>query len=748
MRLLLTCGFLFLTHAAPAVQEIGLWKSYTSKREVRDVAIAGNVVWSATSGGLFSLHLTDGSLSEFTTSEGLRVTDLTAVTIDSAGVVWSGSSNGILHGYDPAAKAWRYVMDIHRLDAPQKRINALQLRGDTLLILSDIGVSVFLLSRMQFGDTYMRFGTGVEQISGGARRLEFYRDSLWVATAGGVAATSLSNPNPSSPDSWKLYTATHGLPSRNVGTVVAVGDSLVATTDSGLAVYGNGRWRLRAPTAGMSILDAAISGDDPQVLFFVTSAALWSFTPGSSPVQLSSHVTALTSVADGTVLGTAREGLLLGESGTSWRSYIPPGPASNRFIGIAVDNDGAVWSGTGTAAGEGIMAFDGTSWKSIRARGDARLGTDNFFKISIGVNNAKWAGNWGAGIALFDDRGILQRVLNSSAGIPGSVENDPAFVVMGGVAVDRGGTTWLTPRTPPPDTALMLFTPDSAIVPVEGRNLRASDFVINDVLIDFNGTKWFTNFTRFEPSPGKGLLFYNEHFAMPRSVDGWGVMSTSDNLTSNQIWSLALGHDGELWVGSDQGISIIFNPRNPFVSTASYHPLRDQLIQSILVDPLNNKWLATRQGVFVLSPDGTSILVRYTVENTQGKLLADDVTSIAMDEDRGIVYFGTEKGLSSLTTSALIPRRAFEELLLTPNPFVLPSDRMLTIDGLVQNSGVKILSSDGSLVRDLTTPGGRIGFWDGKNGEGELVGSGVFIVVAYSEDGTKVGTGKLAVVRR
>jgi len=61
---------------------------------------------------------------------------------------------------------------------------------------------------------------------------------------------------------------------------------------------------------------------------------------------------------------------------------------------------------------------------------------------------------------------------------------------------------------------------------------------------------------------------------------------------------------------------------------------------------------------------------------------------------------------------------------------------------------LKILSIDGRLVRQIKSPGGRIGFWDGKDEEGKLVASGVYIVVASSEKDETVAKAKLAVIRR
>jgi len=87
-------------------------------------------------------------------------------------------------------------------------------------------------------------------------------------------------------------------------------------------------------------------------------------------------------------------------------------------------------------------------------------------------------------------------------------------------------------------------------------------------------------------------------------------------------------------------------------------------------------------------------------------------------------------------------------LAFSPNPFYLPSPVDLTVDGLVENSLIKILTIDGNLVKEIRSPGGRVGFWDGTDTRGDVVGTGIYLVVAYSEDGSQVATGKVAVVRR
>jgi len=166
------------------------------------------------------------------------------------------------------------------------------------------------------------------------------------------------------------------------------------------------------------------------------------------------------------------------------------------------------------------------------------------------------------------------------------------------------------------------------------------------------------------------------------------------------------------------------------------------------VDPLNQKWVGTTEGVFLLSPDGTQTLASYTVENTQGKVIDNDVKTIGVDKKTGTVYFGTTYGMASLTTAAAAPKASFDVLTLYPNPFLVPTGTPLTVSGLVENASLKIVAIDGRVVRDIKSPGGLVGFWDGKDSGGTFVPSGVYLVIASAEDGSTVAIGKIAVIKQ
>jgi len=745
------CVILMYLEVTTCFGGVGEWKTYTCQRNLKDIVVSNDFVWAATSGGLFSFRKSDSTFHQFTTSEGLKTIDLTALAVDGSGNIWVGASNGFLHRYNPSANTWDYISDIALRSDPQKSINKLNVVGDTLFILSDIGVSIFSVSRMEFISTFSRFGPGTNPLVGSTTSMAISNGMLWIGTRNGIASTPLSNTNPAAPESWQTYTTTADTFFRllNTNALLVQNDTLYAGTQNGLAIFDGTSWKLIPNSSGQNILGLQHGIQFFSGIIFVTPNQLWNYTQGQlSPISVPPAT--YSCIGSETVLGTQSSGFVL-KKNSGWTVVIPPGPSSNSFIGIAVDNRGVVWSGTGPANGTGFMSFNGHTWKSYSVATNPVLGTDNYYVVSIGKDNAKWVSNWGSGIALLNDTGKIVKVFNGTNGIPRSIDstqNSPDFVVVGGVATDQSGIAWITNRTARDSTAVVLFHPDSTLSYNVRLSMRNPARIFTNVVIDQNGTKWFSNYSRFEPQAPIALYYYNEVYTLPGTTNGWGAMTTGNSLTSNYIYSLAVDQDGQVWVGTDQGINIIFDPGNPFGSIASYYPLQDQVIQGILVDPVNNKWVGTKQGVFELSPDGTSILASYTAENTDGKLLDNDIASLAMDVKTGTVYFGTEKGLSSFTTAATTPVQNYDKLSFAPNPFYLPSTQPLKIDGLTAGSSIKILSIDGSLVRDLQTPGGRVGFWNGRNNKGDLVATAVYLVVAYSADGSSTVTGKVAVIRR
>jgi hypothetical protein len=249
-------------------------------------------------------------------------------------------------------------------------------------------------------------------------------------------------------------------------------------------------------------------------------------------------------------------------------------------------------------------------------------------------------------------------------------------------------------------------------------------------------------------------LFYlneNKTYEDP-SDDKSDYLTTVDGLNTNDIRDIVVDRRGDVWAATSLGVNVITNTSSVLSSgssslrISSVFVLRQQSVNAIAVDPLNQKWIGTNEGLLLVNSDGSRLLASFTAQNSA--LLSNQIRSIAIDENKGIVYVGTDDGLTSFETPFIKPLESFDKLFVYPNPFNIKSgENLLTIDGLIRDTDIKILTINGALVIEFSSPGGRTAYWDGKDDKGELVSTGVYIIVAFDSEGNNVVTGKVAVLR-
>jgi ligand-binding sensor domain-containing protein len=452
------------------------------------------------------------------------------------------------------------------------------------------------------------------------------------------------------------------------------------------------------------------------------------------------------------VVGSRDGGLLMYD--TSWTSHSPNGPNSNSFLNITVNIDGSVWGASGYSGnGKGFYRYNGRDWKSFTIA-NSGLPTNDYYRVSAVCNGSVWASSWGRGVVeipLGSDRVDSSHIYGRNVGMIGLPPPDTNYIVITTVVCDSRGNQWMAITKASDSRILAVRKPDGSwtTLPIKVGTTRISTLLDNALVdrsfaVDAYDNLWGA------ASRGnlQGVFSLGNRGAIDDSVKDF--LTLSDGLPSNEITTIVVDRDNNVWVGTDKGIGIILDPLQPKRSggIASYIPLRGTVINCIAVDALNQKWVGTPDGVIVLSSDGTQQLAFYTVTSTNGKLINNDVKSIAIDGSTGTVYFGTLSGLASLTTVAATPKPSFDKLQVSPNPFIIPATAEVIIDGLVEKSTLKILSIDGRLVRQVQTPGGRIGFWDGRDEEGKLVSSGVYLIIASSDKDETVAKAKIAVIRR
>lgn len=742
----------------PVSAQVGIWNNHTSLQEIRGIARSGDTFWAATSGGLFAWKEGSTTFRKLTNADGLRSTDLTAVAVDNNGDVWTGTSSGVIHVYSPGKNSWRYIPDIAAVNQTNKRINSLSVYGDTLLICSGFGVSLFRVNQFQFGDTYTRFGSLSSTARVSVNSALLFNGNFWITLTDGqnvhrTAYASLSSPNLLQPNEWTLQIVGN---STNIPNLLApYGGSLYVSSTAGVFLLAGGQWSVVDSLAGREFV--ALTSSPEKLVAVDVNRTVYQLTGQNSVSRVGTTLPQVaTSVRigpTGTAIVGSRAGGLMTFNGTSWISFFPNGPGSNQFTSVAVDAAGNVWGGSGNANGKGFYRLKENFWTTFNT-GNSPLPGNDFYRVSPGCNSDMWVSSWGGGLVLMPagtDSVNRNLVFNTNVGMVG-IPGNTAYVVCSNVVCDRKGNTWVAIQFPDNKRALAVRTASGEwrTYPVYISGVPASYLtniqVSRSLAIDASDNLWMAAVTEGR----KGAITINNRGAVGDTI-AETVVSSANGLPDDNVRCIVVDKENDIWVGTDRGIGIILDPANPTRSggVASYKPLLGTLINAIAVDPLNQKWVATNEGVVVLSRDGTQTLAQYTVANTGGRLIDNDVKDIAIDPATGTVYFATLNGLASLTTTSVEPGKDFDKISVSPNPFRLPASVPLTVDGLVSNSRLKILTVDGRLVRELTTPGGRIGFWDGRDEQGEFVSSGIYLIVAYSEtEKGKVATGKVAIIRR
>lgn len=206
---------------------------------------------------------------------------------------------------------------------------------------------------------------------------------------------------------------------------------------------------------------------------------------------------------------------------------------------------------------------------------------------------------------------------------------------------------------------------------------------------------------------------------------------------------------GRVWVCTYDGI-FTFNPSDAFDSDFRVHRIKvarndgtnlaDYLLDGIPVyrmtaDGANRKWFATGgSGAVLTSADGSEVLKQLTTDNSY--LPHNNVYGVGCDPNSNSVWISTHFGLSQYFSDATPAQENYDNVKAYPNPVRPDYLGWVTIEGLMDNSLVKIVDASGSLVKELGRSSGGMITWDVTNLEGKHVKTGVYYVLAsQSEEG-------------
>ncbi len=715
-------------------------ENYTNQSDVNSITLTNEGLWAGTTGGVF-FYSKQNYFKQFNLLNGLKDLIVNSVEKDQSGKIWIGGKSGYISVCNPITDEIKTIGTIALSDKTQKQINRLISSGSKIYVCTDFGVSIIDANTLSFGDTYTKLGSfGIDSKVYNLLPL----DTLWVATEKGIAVQKSSYSNYLDPNGWWNFTIGNGLPSNDVRVIVKFKDTIYAGTANGIARFRNNSFQTIFINIfpNRKINDLKIKGDS---LLILSDNFLAAYFNGNLSIVLENYTTIFRNIqVDGSKIYVATNNGVIEFNGNQQKIIYPSGPNSNFFPSIAVDEKGNVWAASGRdVVLKGFYRLSKDGWKNFTTSEYPEMGTNAIHRVKVTSGNTVWALGWGNGVIRVTNDSQLVRFSRANVnGLNGVIEN-PNFVVIRSLAEDSKGNIWILNYRASDNRSLVKLGKDSTwefFVNEVNPNLTVTE----DIVIDQNDTKWILLEKAGQYQNVEGLVYYNEYGKMPST---WGLI-TRDKFGNTTPTSIAIDLRNEIWVGTSQGMYVIPNPTRPTERISSIYILRTQYINCIAVDQLNNKWVGTSTGVWVLSPDGSKLIAQFNTKNSP--LPADNIKSIAIDNNTGTVYIGTDYGMASYNSFSVKPKEGFEKLKIYPNPFLVEGSKNnnLVVDGLVKNSTIKILTTSGTLVNEFTTPGGRIALWDGKDKNNKLVPTGIYFIVAYSEDGEQTTIGKVAVIKK
>jgi len=751
---LLLFVFFFTLSLSQAQLFLDNWKTYSSLLNVNSASFdSRDRLWAGTDGGVFMYDPSAGTYSVFNNLNGMLTLDITTVKCNKeTKKVFIGGFDGNLDIVSEDLN-WTHITDIKNSRFPEPQINDIIFDGDLAYIAGGFGISVLDQPQNIFLQTPPRLGNFPPNT--GIRKILKSGNELWAATKAGIARVNLKN-SIINPDNWTNYTIANGLSDNNVSFIAEYKNQIYAAVDSNIFLFENDTFKFitKVPfytsIQGLMEYNGKLCFSSNFVVQTLDYQNIYDFTQ----VRDTAFINGFSSDGKGKIVIFLKNSGVYLINETDSIQLKPNCPISSSFNGLAVDSYGTLWAAAGEKSQiKGFLKLENEIWENPNNLKYPNI-TTNYFMASGGQNGNVIISSWGKGyiriIRTLDevlgsehDNYIMQRYDHSNSPLTG-LNDAQDYIITGQSAYDRrNAMSWIVNYAPTSKGPLLVAQDVKGTFYSFENMISAYNRDFLTLVIDDNGTKWLGSYN------AGGLYYFNEMNTFDKtSDDKWGSFNSSNsNLPNVTINALAVDKTGIIWVGTPTGLAVVLNPgavlrnSNPYIRKVTI--LAQIAINSIMVDALNYKWIATNEGVWIINADGTEVIGYLNQKNSP--LISDEVLSLANDPKTGRIYFGTKVGLNTVSSLSIEPLADFK-IEVFPQPFNPEKDNLLIIEGLAQDADFSITTLDGELVKNIKTTG-RKTIWDGRNELGNMVSAGIYLIVASSATKDATSVGKFAVIR-
>jgi len=749
---------------------LGTWKTFMPYGSSSGVFDAGDKVYSIASKTVFSYEKGTGTIQIYDKANGLSDVGIKTANYDPASKVLAIAYNNsnldlIYNGTDIYN-----IADIKNKNTISAiSINGISFYNGNAYVSTDMGVSVIDLTKKEISNTYI-IGSNGGQVKVYSTAVD--GTTIYAATAEGVKHALLNSPNLQNFNNWILYDTTQNLPKKKASFVAAYNNkvyAVIAVTGCDTLYEFNGNtWSKKYSNAPDSFTSLNVANEN--LYFSVQSTTDISGkngkidASGNPIVSTSQHGRPMGWFENNSISWEADlwAGLYKNNNGNAeW--IVPDGPRTSAVFDLDVvdgvlnvapggvdDSWGFTWNG------DGFFTYKNNQWKNTNQYSFPPMTyyTDILSTAVCKERSKTYFSSFLSGLIEVDNNSgtINLYDYNNSNGILEDASGDPGRTKISALTADKKGNIWFGNSGG--------TTKPIKLIPADGSAWKAfptpySIEAVKKIVIDQNNQLW----APLRGASATGLLVWNHNETLDDPADDkYTLLRTGTglgNLPDPVVYSLTEDKEGNMWVGTAKGIAVFYCPGSIFTSNGcdadQIKVERDgyigylfgtEIVRAIAVDAANRKWIGTSNGLWLISDDGKTELLKFTINNSP--LPNNQITDIAIDEKTGEVFIGTIEGMVSYQGDAISDCSDCDAALVYPNPVKPDYDGPLAIKGLTDNAYVKITDVAGTLIYQGRANGTQM-IWNGKGYNGNRAKSGVYLVFSSTDLGKEKRVGKILI---